>query len=618
MLTRLARFGNSRPKISTLPAAAFGATLHKTVEEDDFDRQPLAKAERFLFAADIRIGNRSEVAAALEIDSRNLADAEIFFEAWLRWGDVTLDRIVGDFAFALFDAAERTLLLGRDPLGQRPLFYTTAKDFTAFASMPNGLLGGRGVSNALDHQSLARNMSDMPAAEDRSLFSHIRKVRPGHIVSIKDGSVTSRNYWQPGYHDGSSQHSSDYLEAYRDALRQAVSSALRGRTRRIATHVTSGLDSNSVACAAVEIAGASNIIGLTAAPPSDIQLVSPEGRFPDESRLAADVAAHLGIRQLTVRATGSAIAHLRSQAALYQEPYRNNINCGWLTQLNLRARAEGCGIILTGEAGNLTINGGSLAILGDLLRLAHWRSWLAEASNARRQGGARWTGILMNSFGRRLPQFLIDFLEQQFGSAYSRRRFTFVRREAIDSYVSPALPLESEVGTSNSYIQRLSALRSADYGNYNKGMLAESGVDPRHPLLDRRAIEFSLKVPPTEFLLNGRSRSLARRALVGRLPQKILQMHERGYQGAGWQHQVSKAELFSMIEEIEGNSSVEAVLDVPRLKRTVDRWDRTDFSDPAQDLATTTFLTSALAGGLFVVEAERGFPSLTKAVTRKA
>ena len=144
MLTRLACFGNSRPKISTLPGAAFGSALYKTLEEDDFDRQPLAKAERFLFAADVRLGNRREIAAALAMDDRNLADADILFEAWLRWGEDTLDRIVGDFAFALFDAVERRLVLVRDPLGQRPLFYARGQDFAVFASMPNGLLGSRG------------------------------------------------------------------------------------------------------------------------------------------------------------------------------------------------------------------------------------------------------------------------------------------------------------------------------------------------------------------------------------------------------------------------------------------------------------------------------------------
>ena len=132
----------------------------------------------------------------------------------------------------------------------------------------------------------------------------------------------------------------------------------------------------------------------------------------------------------------------------------------------------------------------------------------------------------MNSFGRYLPQSVIDILERRFGGAYSRSQFTFVRREAIDRHVLPALPLDYEVRASDSYAQRLSLLRSVDNGNYNKGMLAELGVDPRHPLLDRRAIEFSLKVPPTELFRNGRSRSLARRALVGHLPQRILEMHD--------------------------------------------------------------------------------------------
>jgi hypothetical protein len=76
---------------------------------------------------------------------------------------------------------------------------------------------------------------------------------------------------------------------------------------------------------------------------------------------------------------------------------------------------------------------------------------------------------------------------------------------------------------------------------------------------------------------------------------------------------VTKAELLAMVEEIEASATAQALIDTKRLKATAEHWDRIDFNDPARDLAVTTFMSLALAGSLFMLEAERGFPSLIQA-----
>lgn len=613
MLARIARFGGETSKIAVTTGAAFGVSLIATVPEDDFDRQPLLDADRWLFAADVRLDNREELRRALALDRRPLADGEILFRALKSWGEAALDRIVGDFAFALFDVKTKTLLLARDPTGQRPLFYATGKEFAAFASMPSGLAGQRGIGAELDHEALARALSDMPAGSDRSYFTNVRKVLPGHAVTIRGGEAQSRDYWQPPHGPSDWVERPDYVEAYRSALEEVVEPRLRRRTSALASQLSSGLDSGAVSACAARFAGSANVIGLTSAPAGIVDTGIPRGRFPDESELAAEIADFLGIRHVVVRDGGSAIAHLRAHAGLYQEPFRNNINAGWLSRLALTARAEGCDVMLTGEVGNLTLNCGSLAVLGDFVQSGDWRPWTREAWLAMRRGGARWTGVLMNSFGPRLPRHAVDFLQQRVQGIDPRTSATFVRHEAADRFVRPALPLRHEARTTSSYADRLALLRSYDFGNFNKGALAETGVDSRHPLLDRRAIEFSLLTPPRELFQDGRSRSLARRALSGWLPESMLVMTDRGYQAADWHKRVKSDDLFAMVEEIESSHAAEELIDTRKLRTTAEQWHRIDFNDPAQDLAVTTYLSLALAGGLFVLEAERGFPSLSQA-----
>ena len=90
----------------------------------------------------------------------------------------------------------------------------------------------------------------------------------------------------------------------------------------------------------------------------------------------------------------------------------------------------------------------------------------------------------------------------------------------------------------------------------------------------------------------------------------ILAMTERGYQGAGWNQRVGRDELLAIVEEVEASAMARTLLDLGRLRRTCEKWDRLDLDDPVDNLRVNTFLSLALAGGLFMREAERGFPAL--------
>ena len=103
---------------------ALGRRLMRVLPEDAFDRQPLIGGEgRYVLVADVRLDNRDELTEALRIpapQARTLCDAAILLAAIERWDESCLERLVGDYAFAVWDGARRRLLLARAPLGQRP------------------------------------------------------------------------------------------------------------------------------------------------------------------------------------------------------------------------------------------------------------------------------------------------------------------------------------------------------------------------------------------------------------------------------------------------------------------------------------------------------------------
>lgn len=128
-------------------ALAMGRRLFRSLPEDIFDRQPLRSRDgRLTLVADVRLDNRDELAAELGLasgEARQFCDAGILLASLDRWGEQAVNRLIGDFAFALWDASAQRLLLARDFIGHRPLHYHRGKDFFAFASMPKRVARSR-------------------------------------------------------------------------------------------------------------------------------------------------------------------------------------------------------------------------------------------------------------------------------------------------------------------------------------------------------------------------------------------------------------------------------------------------------------------------------------------
>src|SRR6478736_924007 len=169
-------------------AMALGRRQFRTLPEDIHDRGPQHDASgRFTLVADVRLDNRDELAAALDLTASSAAgmcDAAILLATLMRWGQGALDRLAGDFAFALWDATEQTLLLARDPLGQRPLHYHRGDGFFAFASMPKGLHALPEIPYAPDEQAMAEFVALMPQTSGRSFFEGIEGLTAGHVATV--------------------------------------------------------------------------------------------------------------------------------------------------------------------------------------------------------------------------------------------------------------------------------------------------------------------------------------------------------------------------------------------------------------------------------------------------
>ena len=593
-------YGRGTEKIAAIGSTAFGIDLRANLPEDRFDQQPLVSEGQVLLVADVRIDNREEVLAALGLRGGESADSAILFHSWMRWGAPCLQRIVGDYALAVWDERERRLTLARDATGQRPLFYASRDGLLAFASTPAGLLACAGVRFDYDFHSLARAAVGLTNRSETAYFRGIARVPPGHIIHIRPDGVSSERHWMPPTESVRLRSDAEYVEAYREHLNQAVRARVRRAGGELGVHLSSGWDSSAVAAIAARVAG-KKPVAFTSAPRAGFNGPVPRGRIADESKLAELVARKLELEQVIVRPSGGVLSRLREHCRIYQDPVCNLVNLEWLAEILDAAAARRASTLLTGEMGNLSLHAGGLPVLAEWLRAGAFAKWWKQARAARASGQARWQGILMNSFAPWLPESVAGVASRVFMGTPSLQEQNFFRSEWLTAPSAPSIPVRRYRGP---YAARFHAITASDPGLFRKGALAYAGVDERDPTADRRLLDFSFALPPEQLLYHGTWRPLARKALRGILPDEILNSRLRGYQGADWYERVKPEDASAVLEEISSSHSACELLDIPKIRKAIDDWPQGAWANPREIAIYRSRLPIALAAGVFVKEFE--------------
>ncbi len=559
---------------------SLGRNLFALLPEDVYDRRPHSRGA-FRLVADVRLDNRPVLAERLGLPAAILArisDSGLLFEALLRWGEDAVDYLVGEFAFAFWDGARQRLVLGRDILGLRPLYYHCGRDFFAFASMPSGLHALDTVPYEVNADFIAERLAFMPHQGSSSQFRGIERVRSANTVRVTRDAVSTRHYWNPPRSSAARLRPEAYEEGLRAVLDQAITAQMRGAGKVVATQLSAGLDSSAVTASAARLFPDQQMVAYTSVPRPGFNGRTPPGSIADEGPLAAATARlYPNIEHVQVESCGeSPIAALDRNFLYQQQPGENLSNSVWGRAINQAACKRGARILLKGSLGNLTISysgmdlPASLLASGRLLALGRLTTQLAGNGMPLRLLGAEiarpvvpeliWRAL--RRMGRRSPG-PIDF------SPVSRSWLGALRKNT-DSGGST----DTEFQRHDSYANRLRALASADGGNPYKGILAEFGISLRDPTGDRRVIEYTLATPVEEFIRGGVPRSLVRRAFADRLPPEVLSFRERGYQSADWHEALDRArpEIEREIESIMRCEGASDAIDFAWLKESVDSW----------------------------------------------
>lgn len=474
-------------------------------------------------------GLRREL-TALGHHFRTRSDTEAILHAWQQWGLGCLDRLNGQFAFALWDRAAGQLVLARDHLGEKPLHYARLPDGTcAFASEPAALLLLPGLSHAIDPVALDDYLALGYVPDPATIFAAIRRVPPAHYLLLErgNGPAMPRRYWRPP--TSVSAAPADAPTELTARLREAVKLRLMADVP-LGCFLSGGVDSAGIAALAARLG-----------PPLDSFTIGLRGA--DESAQAAAIAGRLGGRHHAQFHEADLLDEARRIAQVFGEPFGDNSAAPTLA-VSALARQH-VTVALSGDGGDEVFAG---------YRRYRWHQ-LAEG--VRRMLPARLRRPVLGGLARAYPKLdraprwlrarhtLTEMsLDSALGYYATVCRIAQERRRAL---LSPSLrarldghdPAARFAGWMEECDpdEPLLQAQYADLHSYlpadiltkvDRASMAVS-LEVRPPLLDHTLVAWGMALPAPLKLRRGTGKQVLREALAPLLPQDLLHRPKQGF-----------------------------------------------------------------------------------------
>ncbi len=230
--------------------------LHST-PESTWESSPTTSPDGSLvITADARLDNRDELIVDVGSNGRRrgeITDPELVLAAYEKWGDNCPARLLGDFAFAIWDRRRRRLFCARDPIGVKPFHYYCNGKKLLFASEIRQILEDPAVPLEPNRQTLTALLLDRVPAPESTLYEAVDRLRPAHSLTAENGFIRVRRHWD--LWPASEVHhrtEEEYIEHFREVFAEAVRSRLRSHGP-VAALLSGGLDSSAIVCMAQEL-----------------------------------------------------------------------------------------------------------------------------------------------------------------------------------------------------------------------------------------------------------------------------------------------------------------------------------------------------------------------------
>lgn len=479
-------------------------------------------------------------------------------------------------------------MLARDQMGGRTLYFHQGNRFLAFASSYPALLSLPGVPKKIDELGIADFLTQSTRHQERTLYEKIRRMPAASIAIFDNMGLRFSTYWNP---EPKKQlhltREEEYVEAAREHMERAVARRMRAKGP-IGAQISGGLDSSAVASAAARLMAPNRLFTVCSVPHEGIALPDPGPAWYNDERPYVKEIAELYPNMDLHLASSSGLHWLEKDPVPFFEaggiPARSISNVGWFIPGYEMAAKAGVKVLLTGEGGNFAWSNDGLIGLSKLLKNGKWISLAKEIYLTGKNApyGMDWKTLLKRVVFRPfIPPDLLRLYrqlkggEEELWSGFSSINPTFARDIGLYERHKRAKGFFQVGGPADNVGYMIENFyRVRQRRDMHTVIRTLTGIENRAPLTDIRLLEFFLSLPQEQFLQNGVSRRLAKRALSDQLPPSVIKKEKIGMQNPEIRARMGeiRAGLNNEIAELEQVPLAAHCIDLPRLRRIVREW----------------------------------------------
>jgi asparagine synthase (glutamine-hydrolysing) len=451
-------------------------------------------------------------------------DTEVIVHLYEQYGERCVEKMRGMFAFAIWDARRKSLLLARDRLGIKPVFYTLAGGRFAFGSELKVLLQLPEIERRLNWESVNHLFSTMCTPSSETIVDGVHKLKPGHILtaSVKDG-IRVREYWDVVFDPDYGKPEQYFVERLRDLLEQSV------RLRLIAdvplgAFLSGGIDSSAVVATMSRI-GTGRV--------KTFSIGFSEQEY-NELQFARQVAQKFDTDHHELMLEPNVLGIIDDLAWYLDEPFGDSSAIP--TYMVSKLASEHVTVVLSGDGGDELFAGYDRYLVERRERkMASIPAPLRQAAGL--IGRSMREGMKGRNFLRHLA---LNGADRYFDACLLFRDFEKSSLFSADVYRE--IQNRDSLAFWRGFLQKgrmnwLSALQYLDIKNYlpndiltkvDRMSMAHS-IEARVPLLDHKFVEFAATIPPELKLKGVTTKYIFKKAMEGILPNEILNRPKRGF-----------------------------------------------------------------------------------------
>lgn len=490
--------------------------------------QPMMSSdERYILVYNGELYNFPELRAEMEkkgIRFQTEGDTEVLLQALILWKEEALHRLQGMFAFAFWDRKDQELLLARDHLGVKPLYFCWDSQRLLFASEIKALLPHPKVSREIDPQAIALYLECQYIPAPLSIYRQIRKLPPAHYLRLKKGTLEEKPYWTPTYLPKWPFDEKSAVEELEKHLRRSVSSMLIADVP-VGTFVSGGIDSSLIAALVREEMGKK----------IPIFHIGFEKGMPSEHEHAQKVATHLDAEHHPLFVTIQQVLDtLEHWVETFDEPFGDQAA---LPTLLLSQLTKGhVKVVLTGEGADEVFGGYSnytkrlkearfSHYLGSPLSPLRWLYPLFPQQLRKN----RFFKTLGRSSSKRYTTIPNLFDSETHASIFSQdfHRLSLLSLEDLaanqyfhcdsDQKLDQMLHVDQKLWLADDLLTKV-----------DRATMAHS-IEARVPYLDHKLVEFAARLPPSFKIKEGSTKYLLKKVAEKILPPEIVHRPKSGF-----------------------------------------------------------------------------------------